>query len=156
MERFLVDLYTDGACSGNPGPGGWGYYLICKEPKKLKFESGYNPSTTNNQMELMAVINGLKALKHECDVTIHTDSAYVFNAFTSGWVENWKKNGFVNSKKQPVINKDLFIELDDLLKKYNVTWIKAEAHKDDVFNNLCDELATNEIKKHKKGLNQLD
>lgn len=145
-----VELYTDGACSGNPGPGGWAFYLICQNPHKEKYESGYNNSTTNNQMELTAIINGLKALKQECEVHIHTDSAYVFNAFTLGWIENWKKNGFVNSAKKPVANKELFMELDSLTKKYQVTWFKAKAHADDYYNNKCDELATGEIKNHKK------
>lgn len=147
-----VELYTDGACSGNPGPGGWAYYLICQNPYKEKYESGYNNNTTNNKMELTAIINGLKALKKECEVHIHTDSAYVFNAFTLGWIENWKNNGFVNSTKKPVANKELFIELDNLTKKYQVTWFKAKAHTDDYYNNKCDELATGEIKNHKNNI----
>lgn len=150
MSDFLVDLYTDGACSGNPGPGGWAYYLICNNPQKVKHASGFNNNTTNNQMELIAIINGLKALKLKCEVHIHTDSAYVFNSFTLGWIEKWKKNGFVNSTHKPVVNKELFLELDGLLKDFKVKWFKSKAHEDDYYNNLCDQLATGEIKKHKK------
>lgn len=150
MEKLLkIDLYTDGACSINPGIGGWGYYLICSELNVEKHDSGFNPDTTNNQMELTAIINGLKAIKKECEVHIHTDSAYVYNAFTLGWVENWKMNGFKNAQKQPVANKELFLELDSLLQKFKVSWFKCQAHSNDYYNNLCDKLATNEIKKNK-------
>lgn len=148
-ELKIVDLYTDGACSGNPGPGGWGYYLICNNPFKEKFDSGYCELTTNNQMEILAVINGLKALKSKCEVHIHTDSAYVYNAFNAGWLENWKKNNFIGSNKKPVLNKELFIELDSLLQKFDVVWYKVKGHANDHYNNLCDKLATDEIKKHK-------
>lgn len=149
MEELLkVDLYTDGACSENPGMGGWAYCLICKN--KIKSESGFCPNTTNNQMELLAVINGLKALKKECEVNIRTDSAYIFNTFTLGWLEKWKQNGFVNSKRQPVANKEMFLELESLVKKHKVTWFKCHAHTDDYYNNLCDKLATDEIKKQKE------
>lgn len=143
-----IDLYTDGACSGNPGPGGWGYVLLCKI--KDKRMSGYEENTTNNRMELMAVIEGIKAIKKPCNLTIYTDSAYVYNAFTQGWIENWLQNGFKNAQKKSVANKELWLELLSLLEKHNVTWVKVKGHTDNYYNNICDELATGEIKKNKK------
>ncbi len=149
MEQLLnVDLYTDGACSGNPGKGGWGFVLLCKELAKEKRASGYENETTNNKMELTAVIEGLKAIKKRCNLTIYTDSAYVHNAFTMGWIENWLLNGFKNAQKKPVANKELWIDLIERLKTHNVTWVKVKGHTDNEFNNVCDKLATNEIKKH--------
>lgn len=151
MEFLDVDLYTDGACSGNPGAGGWGYVLLCKSKEKYKEMSGFSENTTNNQMELTAVIEGVKAIKKPCNLTIYTDSAYVHNAFTQGWIENWIKNGFKNSQKKEVANKELWLELIDLLKTHNrITWVKVKGHADNYYNNLCDKLATDEIKMHKQ------
>jgi len=148
MDKLLdVELYTDGACSGNPGAGGWGCVLMCKNKEKLL--SGFVENTTNNQMELTAVIEGIKAIKKECNLTIYTDSAYVHNAFTQGWVQNWLQNGFKNAQKKPVANKELWLELLSLLNRHNVTWVKVKGHADNKYNNLCDKLATDEIKQHK-------
>ncbi len=143
-----VDLYTDGACSGNPGPGGYGIVLIYNNNKK-EF-SGFCDNTTNNRMELTAVVEGLKKLKEKCDVTIYTDSAYVSNAFLNGWVENWQKNNWKTANKKEVLNLDLWKELLNEMLKHNVSWVKVKGHADNEFNNLCDKLATGEIAKNTK------
>lgn len=141
MDNIL--LYTDGACSGNPGPGGWGAVLIFNGIEKEL--SGANPSTTNNVMEITAVIEGLKALKRPCNVNIYSDSAYVVNCFEKDWINNWIKNNWVNSKKEPVKNKELWLELYDLTKIHKVTFNKVKGHSNVKYNNRCDELARNAI-----------
>ena len=130
MGKILI--YTDGACSGNPGPGGWGAILIYNENKK-EFSGGMK-DTTNNIIELTAVIEGLKKLKSPCkhDVEIYSDSAYVVNAFNNGWIYNWIKKGWINSSKEPVKNKELWIELYELVKKYNASFIKVKGHSDNI------------------------
>lgn len=138
-----VTIYTDGACSGNPGPGGWGAILIYGENKKEI--SGGEKETTNNIMEITAVIESLKLLKYPCDVKLYSDSAYVVNAFNNNWIESWQKNGWVNSKKEEVKNKELWKELIELTKTHNVTFIKVKGHSDNEFNNRCDELARDAI-----------
>ena len=138
-----VTIYTDGACSGNPGPGGWGAILIYGENKKEI--SGGEKETTNNIMEITAVIESLKLLKYPCDVRLYSDSAYVVNAFNNNWVESWQKNGWINSKKEEVKNKELWKELIELTKTHNVTFIKVKGHSDNEFNNRCDELARDAI-----------
>ncbi len=148
-EKLLnVDLYTDGACSGNPGAGGWGYVLKCKN--KEKQESGFVPNTTNNQMELTAVIEGVKAINKPCNLTIYTDSTYVHNAFSENWIDNWISNNFINSRKKEVANKDLWIELLDALKIHNYKFVKVKGHSNNVYNNICDKLATTAIKDNLK------
>ena len=142
MNKNVI-IYTDGACSGNPGPGGWGTILMYKDTKKEI--SGNNLDTTNNVMEITAVIEGLKLLKEPCDVQIYSDSAYVVNAFNQHWIENWIKNNWQNSKKEPVKNKELWLELYALTKEHNVTFIKVKGHSDNEFNNRCDELARKAI-----------
>ena len=142
-----VDLYTDGACSGNPGPGGWGVVLIYKDI--IKEFSGYNPETTNNQMEITAVIEGLKKLKEACEVTIYTDSAYTMNAFSQGWITNWQLNEWKNANKKPVANKELWLELLELLSKHEYSFVKVKGHADNKYNNRCDALATGERAKYK-------
>lgn len=142
-----IDMYTDGACSGNPGPGGWGVVLIYKDI--IKEFSGYNPETTNNQMEITAVIEGLKKLKEPCEVTIYTDSAYTMNAFSQGWITNWQLSGWKNANKKPVANKELWLELLELLSKHEYSFVKVKGHADNKYNNRCDALATGEIAKHK-------
>lgn len=142
-----VDLYTDGACSGNPGPGGWGVVLIYKDI--IKEFSGYNPETTNNQMEITAVLEGLKKLKEACEVTIYTDSAYTMNAFSQGWITNWQLNEWKNANKKPVANKELWLELLELLSKHEYSFVKVKGHADNKYNNRCDALATGEIAKYK-------
>ena len=141
MDNII--LYTDGACSGNPGPGGWGAVLIFNGIEKEL--SGANPSTTNNVMEITAVIEGLKALKRPCNVNIYSDSAYVVNCFEKDWINNWIKNNWVNSKKEPVKNKELWLELYDLTKIHKVTFNKVKGHSNVKYNNRCDELARNAI-----------
>lgn len=141
MDNII--LYTDGACSGNPGPGGWGSVLIFNDIEKEL--SGANPNTTNNVMEITAVIEGLKALKRPCNVNIYSDSAYVVNCFEKDWINNWIKNNWVNSKKEPVKNKELWLELLDLTKIHKVTFNKVKGHSNVKYNNRCDELARNAI-----------
>jgi len=138
-----VIIYTDGACSGNPGPGGWGSILMYKGNKKEI--SGGKTDTTNNVMELTAVIEGLKLLKFPCKVKLYSDSAYVVNAFTQKWIYGWLKNGWKNSNKEPVKNKELWQELYDLTKVHEVEFIKVKGHSDNEYNNRCDELARNAI-----------
>ncbi len=139
-----VTIYTDGACSGNPGPGGWGALLMYKDTKKEI--SGGKKDTTNNVMELTAVIEGLKLLKFPCKVKLYSDSAYVVNGFNQKWIYGWIKNGWKNSNKEPVKNKELWQELYDLTKVHEVEFIKVKGHADNEYNNRCDELARNAIK----------
>ena len=138
-----VTIYTDGACSGNPGPGGWGAILMYKDTKKEI--SGGKDNTTNNIMELTAVIEGLKLLKFPCKVKLYSDSAYVVNAFVQKWIFGWLKNGWKNSSKEPVKNKELWQELYNLTKIHDVEFIKVKGHSDNEYNNKCDELARNAI-----------
>ena len=139
-----VIIYTDGACSGNPGPGGWGAILMYEDVKKEI--SGAKENTTNNIMEITAVLEALKMLKVECNVKIYSDSAYVVNAFNQGWIVNWKKNNWKTSGKDPVKNKELWEELDSLVQKHKVEFIKVKGHSDNEYNNRCDYLATSAIK----------
>lgn len=141
MENVII--YTDGACSGNPGPGGWGSILMYKENKKEI--SGGKDDTTNNVMEMTAVIEALKMLKFPCNVKIYSDSAYVVNAFNNGWIYNWKKNNWKTADKKPVKNKELWEELYNFTKIHKVEFIKVKGHSDNEFNNRCDELARNAI-----------
>lgn len=139
-----VTIYTDGACSGNPGPGGWGAILMYKDTKREI--SGGKKDTTNNVMELTAVIEALKLLKHPCEVSLYSDSAYVVNAFLQKWIVNWQKNNWKTSSKEPVKNKELWQELLELTNVHSVKFIKVKGHADNEFNNRCDELARNAIK----------
>lgn len=141
MEEVII--YTDGACSGNPGPGGWGSILMYKG--NMKEISGGKKDTTNNIMELTAVIEGLKLLKFPCKVKLYSDSAYVVNAFNQKWIYGWLKNGWKNSSKDPVKNKELWQELYELTKVHEVEFIKVKGHADNEYNNRCDELARNAI-----------
>lgn len=141
-----VTIYTDGACSGNPGPGGWGAILFYKG--RAKELSGFEQDTTNNRMELKAVIEAVGALKAPCNLSIHTDSAYVCNAFKQGWLDNWSSNGWKTASKKPVENQDLWRALLAALKEHDYTFIKVKGHSDNQFNNRCDELARLAIKQH--------
>ena len=141
-----VTIYTDGACSGNPGPGGWGAILEFKSIEKEI--SGFEANTTNNRMELTAAVKALSLLKEDCIVKLYSDSAYLVNGFQQKWILGWQKNGWKNSKKEPVLNSDLWKELVAMDKRHRITWIKVKGHSDNVKNNRCDELATGEIKKH--------
>lgn len=143
-----VTIYTDGACSGNPGPGGWAAILISGNNRKEI--SGGNKNTTNNIMEITAILEGLKALKVECEVNIYSDSAYCVNAFNQGWIYNWIKKGWKTAGGEPVKNKDLWQELYGLTQKHKVTFNKVKGHSDDELNNRCDEMARGEIEKIKE------
>jgi ribonuclease HI len=141
-----VVIYTDGACSGNPGPGGWAA-LLRYGPHRKEL-TGYEAHTTNQRMELMGAIKGLEALKRPCSVKLHSDSAYLINAFQRKWIEKWQHNGWLNVKKQPVDNQDLWKRLVALTEKHQVRWIKVEGHSDDELNNRCDYLAKQAIKEN--------
>ena len=143
MQKVII--YTDGACSGNPGPGGWAAILISGNAKKEI--SGGNKETTNNIMELTAIIEGLKALKYECEVQLYSDSSYCVNAFDKGWIYSWIEKGWKTSTKEPVKNKELWEELYNLTKMHKVTFNKVKGHSDVELNNRCDELARNAIPK---------
>ena len=138
-----VIIYTDGACSGNPGPGGWGAILMYQDVKKEI--SGGEKNTTNNKMELMAAIEALNLLKEPCEVELYSDSAYLINCFQNGWLESWKKKNWMNSKREKVKNIDLWMQLDELSKTHKITWIKVKGHADNEYNNRCDELARMEV-----------
>ena len=141
-----VTIYTDGACSGNPGPGGWGSILMINDNKKEI--SGGSPDTTNNIMELTAVIEALKLLKRPCKVDLYSDSAYVVNAFLQKWIYGWIKKNWKTASNEPVKNKELWQELYSLTKVHDVTFHKVKGHADNEFNNRCDELARNAIPKN--------
>lgn len=147
--KKLVTIYTDGACSGNPGSGGWGAILMYQDQKKEL--SGFEPDTTNNRMELTAVIESVRALKAPCDVSVHTDSAYVCNAFHNGWLDNWSQNGWKTASKRPVENQDLWLMLLDALKIHSFQFVKVKGHSDNPLNNRCDELARLAIKQALNG-----
>ena len=140
----MVVIHTDGACSGNPGPGGWGAILEYKS--KTKKISGAELETTNNRMELMAAIMSLKALKKHSTVKIITDSNYVKNGITN-WIHNWKKNNWRNAAKKPVKNADLWKELDEQVNNHNVAWEWVKGHSGNEGNEIADELARNAIQK---------
>ena len=141
-----VKIYTDGACSGNPGPGGYGAILMYEQLEKEI--SGFEKETTNNQMELKAVIEALKLIKYECDLEIYSDSAYIVNAFDKGWIYNWEKNNWKTADKKDVKNKEMWFELYTLLKSHNYKFIKVKGHSDNEYNNRCDKLATDQISKN--------
>lgn len=149
QELFNIEIYTDGACSGNPGVGGWGVVLIFGD--LFKEISGAEPNTTNNRMELLAVIKGLSALKMPCNIDLYSDSSYVVNAFKEGWLNNWKNNNWKGADKKEVKNIDLWQDLLDLTKTHNVTFHKVKGHADNEFNNRCDKLATSAITKYING-----
>ena len=142
-----VSIYTDGACSGNPGEGGWGAILIFGSREKEI--SGFEEITTNNKMELKAAIEALKCIKEPCEVDLYSDSAYLIHGFTKGWLEKWKSNGWRSASKDEVKNMDQLNELDLLNKTHTISWIKVKGHSDNEYNNRCDKLATNEIKKQR-------
>jgi len=142
-----VYIFTDGACSGNPGPGGWGTVLRFGEHEKEL--SGGEASTTNNRMELTAVIEGLRALKEPCLVTLTTDSKYVCDSITKGWVYGWQKRGWVKSDKKPALNVDLWEQLLPLLEKHKVTFVWVKGHAGHPENERCDRLAVLESQKYK-------
>lgn len=140
-----VEIWTDGACSYNPGPGGWGAILNYKGIEKEI--SGGATETTNNVMELTAVIQALKQLKEKCEVTLYSDSSYVVNAIEQNWLYSWKANGFKTANNKPVKNQELWKELDLLLLKHTVTFVHVKGHADNENNNRCDKLARKEVQK---------
>lgn len=143
-----ITIYTDGACSGNPGDGGWA--AVLSFGGHTKEISGTEEDTTNNKMELRAAIEALKALKEPCEVELFSDSAYLVNAFNNAWIEDWQKNGWRNANKKQIKNIDLWTELIELSNINRVTWKKVKGHSDDEINNRCDELATGAIEKMRK------
>ena len=140
-----VDIYTDGACSGNPGIGGWCAILIYNGLEKVI--SGFNKQTTNNRMEVFAIIQGLAALKERCNVTIYSDSAYAVNAIANGWLDSWKRNGWKTGDKKEVKNIDLWNDLSLRMSDHCVRFVKVKGHADNKYNNLCDRNARAEIDK---------
>ncbi len=144
-EKPEVIVYTDGACSGNPGPGGWGAVLIWNG--KEKELSGGDPQTTNNRMEMQAVIEALNALNKPCTVIIHSDSALIINAFTQGWIDSWQKRGWRKADKKPVENKELWQDMLEAMKPHDVKWVKVKGHAGIELNERADQLAVAESKK---------
>ena len=142
MKR--VEIYTDGACSGNPGPGGWAAVLRYRNAEKEIF--GAENDTTNNRMELTAVIKALETLHEVCEVDLYTDSAYVANAYNNGWIFSWIKHDWMTSAKKPVENKDLWMSLLKQTNVHKVHFNKVKGHSDNALNNRCDELARKAIK----------
>lgn len=143
-----VEIFTDGACSGNPGAGGWGVILRCRNTEKEL--SGGEEETTNNRMELTAVIEALSALKTRCNISLYTDSKYVMCGITE-WLANWKKNGWhTANKKQPVKNVDLWQKLDELVQKQEIRWVWVKGHNGHAENERCDALARGEVTKIKE------
>ena len=143
-----IEMYTDGSCIGNPGPGGYGIVLIYKDV--VRQFSGFVDNTTNNRMEITAVIEGLKKVKEPCEITIYTDSAYTMNAFDQGWLNDWILKGWKTANKKPVQNQDLWQELVTLMQPHKITWVKVKGHADNKYNNICDEIARGEILKRQK------
>jgi len=149
LTQKHVEIYTDGACSGNPGPGGWAAVLLYRGHKKEI--TGYESDTTNNRMELLAAIRALECLKEPCIVTLYSDSAYLVDAITKNWIERWEKNGWrLADNKSETKNADLWQVIQRFLKTHNISFVKVKGHSDNEFNNRCDELATSEIAKHKQ------
>jgi len=144
----LVEIYTDGGCQPNPGPGGWGAVLIFNGREKELY--GFEPETTNNRMELMAAIRALEALKAPCRVKLHSDSALLINAFTQNWIPGWQRKGWVNASKEPVKNRDLWERLIELSRVHQVEWIKVKGHAGIHYNERCDQLATQGINECRK------
>jgi len=148
LKEIPVEIFTDGACSGNPGPGGWGALL--RYDKHERRISGFCSRTTNNRMELLAAIRALETLKRPCRVNIYTDSQYLKNGITS-WLPGWKSRGWKRSGNKPVKNADLWKRLDELCRKHQVTWHWVRGHAGHKENEIADELATEAIKKGRLG-----
>jgi len=142
-EKTIINIWTDGACSGNPGPGGWG--VLIKYDSSTKEISGSEKNTTNNRMEMIAVIEALKYIDTKSKINLYTDSKYVKEGITN-WIISWKKNNWKNSKKNDVKNKDLWVELDILSQKHNISWNWVKGHSGNIENDIADKLATEAIK----------
>lgn len=141
----IVDIYTDGACSGNPGAGGYCSILIYNGVEKVV--SGSESQTTNNRMEILAVIKGLECLKEPCEVNVYSDSQYVVDAFNQSWIFSWQNSGWRTANKKEVKNIDLWQRLLDLYSVHKITFIKVKGHADNEYNNRCDKIAVSEYKK---------
>lgn len=139
MRKAHVEAYTDGACLGNPGPGGWACILLYGDHRKELV--GYELHTTNQRMELLAAVKALEALKRPCQVTLYSDSAYLINAFQLGWIDRWQRTGWQTKEKNAVANQDLWERLVSLTDQHDVTWTKVKGHADNALNNECDALA---------------
>lgn len=148
-RQKTVEVYTDGACTGNPGPGGWG--VILRYRGRERELSGYEPLTTNNRMELTAAIQGLNALKEPCRVTLYSDSQYLVKAFQAGWIDRWQVNGWRTAGKEPVENQDLWQELLGAAARHEVEWVWVRGHADNPHNNRCDQLARAAIAANRQG-----
>lgn len=146
MKKVII--YTDGACSGNPGIGGWGAVLVYNG--RSKEISGYDKCTTNNRMELFAVIQALRALKESCEVVVHTDSQYVADAFNQNWIATWQLNGWRTAGKSDVKNADLWKALLYEVNKHKTTFVKVKGHADVALNERCDQLARGEVERYQK------
>jgi ribonuclease HI len=147
-DRSLVKIYTDGACSGNPGPGGWGAILLWRDEERRL--SGGEEDTTNNRMELVAAIKALEALKRPCQVVLYSDSAYLINGFTKGWIAKWQMNGWRTSKNNPVENQELWVRLIELSGLHQISWQKVKGHGGDTYNDMCNAMAVEEAAKFGK------
>ncbi len=145
MSKPKISIYTDGACSGNPGPGGWGALLEWNGKKKEL--SGGEPHTTNNRMEMQAVISALAELKKPCEVHIYSDSALIVNAFNQNWIENWQRKGWKKADKKPVENRELWEKMLQNMAPHDVFFHKVKGHSDDKRNNIVDKLAVEASKK---------
>jgi ribonuclease HI len=147
-SRMKAQVYTDGACKGNPGPGGWGAILLV-DGKEIELYGG-EQSTTNNRMELCAMIEALNHLPEPCDVVLTSDSQYVINSIQKGWLDNWQKNGWKKADKSPVANEELWKELLALLEKHNVEFVWIKGHAGHVYNERCDKLASKFARKFQR------
>lgn len=145
MSLKKIRIYTDGACSGNPGPGGWGTILIYEGFKKEL--SGGEAVTTNNRMELMAVIAGLEALKEPCDVTIYSDSKYVVDSINMGWADKWQKNSWMRNKKEKAKNPELWERLFQAMERHKVNFVWVKGHDENEYNNRCDKMAVEQSRR---------
>jgi len=152
ITKTQIKLYTDGACSPNPGIGGWGAVLISEQHQRRRELSGSEKKSTNNRMEMQAAIEGLSALKHACTVKLYTDSTYLRNAFVQGWLKQWQKRGWKTASKQPVANRDLWLTLIKLTEKHEVEWHWVKGHSNNPENNCCDTLAVEARKNLKQQL----
>lgn len=147
MSKPDVIIYTDGACSGNPGPGGWGALLISNG--KEKELSGGATHTTNNRMEMQAVIEAFRHLKKPCAIRLHSDSALIINAFQQGWIDAWRRRSWRKADKKPVENRELWEEMLREMERHDVTWVKVKGHSSDALNNRVDSLAVNAAQRYK-------
>ena len=146
-KNFLI--HTDGSCLGNPGAGGWSAVIIDVESGEVKEIFGGEKYTTNNRMEMIAAISALNELPSDSKIDLHTDSSYLKNAFTQKWIDKWKRNGWITSVGKPVLNKDLWFELDKLISKHEVNFHWVKGHAGNFYNERCDKLARDEATKYK-------